>query len=235
MSTSVPHRATLFLLAALLSPSLLRAAAPGQGELEAVVARMEEAEKKVQALSFDFTQTTTIRLTGEKQKIRGAALFRRPDKFRVEHKSPQAQTVVSDGKTLWFYNPSRGQVFVDSWENWSASAGFPKGLMSFQWEVSGLRKRYAIELERKASGEPPAAVLKLTPLEGGPWPYVFRLWVNTETGLPFRTELESQSVAAVTEIVKTRMNPALAGDAFTFTPPAGAEVFGSPFGEKEKR
>src|SRR6185503_6126704 len=94
-------------------------------DLESTLAKMEQAEKTVQRLSFDFTQTAAIRVTGEEQKIRGTALFQRPDKFRVEHKAPQPQVVVSDGKTLWFYNPARSQVLVDSWENWSQSAGFP--------------------------------------------------------------------------------------------------------------
>ncbi len=212
---------------ALLAVSVAGWTAP-VSELEAFLSRMEKADKELQSLSFQFTQTAVLTVTGQKETIRGTALFRKPSKFRVEHKSPRPQTVVSDGEPLRFYNPAQNQVVTDRWDNWTRSAGFPQGLMPFGTDTAGLREKYEMVLEKKVrapGGE--GAVLKLSPRRPGPWPYTFRLWVDGTTGIPFRTELDSESVKTVTEIAKTRVNPDLADDLFVFEAPEGAEVLGT--------
>jgi chaperone LolA len=197
--------------------------------LEEVLAAMERAEKDVLTLQFDYAQTAEIRLTGETQTLRGKAYFRRPDRFRIEHVSPQSQVVVSDGKTLWFHNVARGQVLVDSWKNWADAAEFPKGLAPFQWDAASLRERYDVALEDRPAGETGSAVIvRLTPKETTAWPYTFRLWVDPASGLPERTELESSSVKAVTRLSRTRVNPDLPDSLFTLRIPEGTEVLGAP-------
>lgn len=194
------------------------------GDAQAVLDAMRRAEKDIHALRFSFRQSTLVRVTNDRQEIRGKAHFRRPNLFRVEHAAPRAQTVVSDGTTLWFYNPARNQVFSDSWENWSKAGNFPQGLMPFQTDVDALRKKYDIVYEGRSGG---LDSLKLSPREPGPWPYTFRLWVGAD-GLPVRTEMESQSVTATTEISELTANPELPEDVFRFAPPRGAEVLGAP-------
>ncbi|HRY29493.1 MAG TPA: outer membrane lipoprotein carrier protein LolA [Elusimicrobiota bacterium] len=220
----------LFLPSVLLASAVgLQAAAP---KTDDVLARMKKAESDILTLSFRFTQTADITLTGEKQKISGSAAFRKPDKFRIEHLSPQAQTVVSDGKTLWFYNPARNQVLVDSWANWTRSAGFPKGLLPYQTATDDLRERYDIVCEsevreKKRTG----AVLRLTPKESGPWTYTFRLWVDLDTGVPYRTELQTQGVNSVTDVTDVRVNPPLKESVFVFDVPKDAEILGGVPGQ----
>lgn len=193
-------------------------------QAQAVLDAMRRAEKDIQTLSFSFKQNTLVRVTNDKQEMRGKAYFQRPNLFRVEHTSPRSQTVVSDGKALWFYSPAQNQVFTDSWENWGKSGGFPQGLMPFQTDVDDLRERYEIVYEGQSKE---LDILKLSPREAGPWPYTFRFWVN-RAGLPVRTEMESQSVTATTEISQLKTNPKLSENMFRFTPPKGAEVLGAP-------
>lgn len=208
-----------------MAPFFIASSLSAADESQAVLDAMARAEKNIRTLSFSFKQNTHVRVTNDKQEIRGKAYFQRPNLFRVEHTSPRSQTVVSDGKTLWFHNPAANQVYSDSWENWSKSGGFPQGLMPFQTDVDDLRKRYDIVHEGKSKG---LDILKLTPREPGPWPYTFRFWVDRAEGLPVRTEMESQSVTATTEISQLKTNPALPEDLFRFTPPKGADVLGAP-------
>jgi outer membrane lipoprotein carrier protein len=200
------------------------AAGARSATLEEVMARLEQAEKQVKTLRFDFSQTTTLTHSRQTMANRGAASFQRPNRFRVEQSAPEAQTVVSDGKSLWFYLPARGQVIRDSMDNWSRSAGFPQGLTPFQMTVGAMKARYDWTLED--GGDTP--VLRLAPKEGGA-PYTLRLWVDMETGLARRTELSAESVTAVVEITRVKVNPALAPSAFRFVPPEGTDVLDMPF------
>jgi outer membrane lipoprotein carrier protein len=223
------NRTFRFVLSAV--PSLFAAASlcAAPAALDDVLKRMERAEKEVKTLSFRFTQTAHLLVTDEKQQIKGEAHFKRPDKFRVEHAVPRKQIVVSDGETLWLYNPAQEQVVVDSWKNWAESAGFPKGLTPFQMNPADMQKRYRFTLEDTVgSGKERRSVLRLEPIDPGPWPYKIRLWID-EAGLPARTELESQSVKTVTQISNVKINPPLKDALFVFAPPRGVDVLKPPF------
>jgi outer membrane lipoprotein carrier protein len=189
--------------------------------LDALLASLEKAESSFQTLRFSFTQTTRVQVTGEEQVLTGKAVFRKPNRFRVEHLSPRPLVAVSNGETLWVHNPARNQVMEDKWENWAASAGFPRGLTPFQESRSDLKAKYNLSLE-------PGNVLKCVPKDPGAWPYTLRLWVDPATGLPTKTELSSQSLRTVTDIRDLQVNPELPDETFSFKAPAGADVFHSP-------
>lgn len=190
---------------------------------------LRRAETRVQRLRFDYTQTTKITITHETVRARGTALFERPNRFRLEQKTPQPQTVVSDGETLWFYLPARGQVLRDGVDNWARSAGFPQGLSPFRLDSADLREKYDAALE---NDDPKTPVIRLTP-KAAAAPYRLRVWVDAATGLPVKTELASDSVSAVTEVknVKTDFTPGR--DAFRFSPPAGTDVIDLPLTPNE--
>jgi outer membrane lipoprotein carrier protein len=202
------------------APGLVRA---DPSDAAAVLSRMAEAEKAVVTLRCSFTQTTVIKMTGEKVVSNGKVQFRRPGGFRVEHLSPRPMTAVSDGKTMWVYNPARRQVLVDRWENGGASNGFPKGLGLLQEESSDLGKKYNAVLSTRTAT---ADVLVLTPRSGsGSKETAVRAWVDRASGLPLRTELEFPSIKTTTDVTDLEVNPALPDDAFTFKTPPGVDEF----------
>lgn len=192
------------------------------GALDKVLNRMEQADASLKTIQFKFRQSADIVLTGDRQKIQGSAAFKKPNKFRIEHKTPAEQTVVSNGQRLWFYNADRNQVFVDSWKNWSASAGFPEGLMTFQRSMSDLKREYKITLEEYKT--PDMAVIKLIPVKSDLWPYVFTLWVDMNTGMPVKTRLESKSVVSITELSDVKINSEIKDTQFNFKIPPEADI-----------
>lgn len=187
---------------------------------DALLDRLAAAEERAKTLRLSFTQTTEVKLTKETTAMSGTAAFRRPDKFRLEHKAPRALTAVSDGQKLWLYIPARNQVMVDTWENWSRSAGFPLGLSPFQRKAAEFRAKYDIALQGEDT-------LKLTSRDGGAWAHTLLVTIDA-AGIPVRTVLESQGVKSVTQVSAVEMNPALPDDFFTFTPPKGADVLNVP-------
>ena len=78
--------------------------------LEEVVARVQQRYEKTQAFTADFQQTSLLRSLNKEQKSTGKVYIRKPGKMRWEYETPEQQLIVSDGKTVWIYTPSLGQV-----------------------------------------------------------------------------------------------------------------------------
>ncbi len=192
--------------------------------LEEVVGRLERAEKEVQSLRFEFTQTTTLSIGGRAVESRGTAIFQRPNRFRVEQLAPEPQTFVSNGKQFWVYLPDRGQVLKDSMDNWSRFAGFPQGLTPFRMDVAEMKKKYKFSLEEENGGP----VLTLTPVDAGSYPYTLRLSVDLATGIAQQTALTSENLTAVVRVQNVKVNPSLEASLFRFQPPKGTEILEVP-------
>lgn len=76
-----------------------------------------ELQKRLELASqygADFDQTVRSNKGKEIQKGKGKFYVKRPNLFRLETKSPQENLIVSDGQTLWFYDPFVSQATA-SW------------------------------------------------------------------------------------------------------------------------
>lgn len=82
------------------------------------VSELQNRLSKAAAYSADFEQTVRSAKGKEIQKGQGKFFVKRPNLFRMETKSPQENLIVSDGKTLWFYDPFVAQVTA----NWVKDA-----------------------------------------------------------------------------------------------------------------
>jgi outer membrane lipoprotein carrier protein len=80
----------------------------------------------VRDLSADFSQTTQSAVLGsvpgEEIPTRGRVVFAKPGRMRWVYESPEPSLVVSDGETLWIYDPELKEVQV-----FSVDAGFLSG------------------------------------------------------------------------------------------------------------
>lgn len=82
---------------------------------------VSELQKRLEQASqygADFDQTVRSSKGKEVQKGKGKFYVKRPNLFRMDTKSPQENLIVSDGKTLWFYDPFVSQVTA----NWVSEA-----------------------------------------------------------------------------------------------------------------
>lgn len=92
----------------LLSASTLALADPKS------VAELQKRLEFAQQYGADFEQTVRSSKGKELQKGKGKFYVKRPNLFRLDTKSPQENLIVSDGQTLWFYDPFVSQVTA-SW------------------------------------------------------------------------------------------------------------------------
>lgn len=195
-------------------------ASPGRSmTAETVLAEMDRVETRIADLSFSFQQEVSVRLTGERQRLMGSALFKRPDRFAIRHTTPVADVAMSDGKTLWLYRPDANQVVVENLKSWLDGSKFPQGLLDFRAPVPGLRKNYDVTYLGEQRGR---HHLEFAPRNRTD--FHVRVWVSSDTWFPEVTELASDALTIRTEISDLRTNRELEDRDFLFRIPRGAQV-----------
>lgn len=85
-------------------------AASSQFALADATTELQSRLNQVNTLSADFSQTVTSAGGKNVQQGSGKLQIKRPNLFRMDTKSPQETQIISDGKTLWYYDPFVQQV-----------------------------------------------------------------------------------------------------------------------------
>jgi outer membrane lipoprotein carrier protein len=101
------------------APALLLAlltAAPAGGRLDvtAVVDKVQHRYDTATDFRARFTQTLSSAAMGRKTNSAGGVMFKKPGRMRWDYDKPERATYVSDGNTLWLYEPDDAQAFKQS-------------------------------------------------------------------------------------------------------------------------
>ncbi len=97
--------------AARSSPDADDAAAPESCPPPAQIAqRLQARYDSTKNFRADFRQETTIASVGQGEEAFGTVVFMKPGRMRWEFQTPQRQTIVADGTTLWIHQPDERQV-----------------------------------------------------------------------------------------------------------------------------
>ncbi len=190
--------------------------------LEDVVAGLEAKYGAITDLRAEFIQQAFNKSLGQTITAEGVVSLKKPGKMRWEYRTPTPQQIVSDGRSLWVYTPELNQVNVT--EAPRALAG-PAG--SFLAGLGRLREEFSIRFLNPAArvDEAGRPVLDLTPKV--PTPVLSRLIlsVDPEERLVRKAVLYDQFGNTVTmSFTRVAVNPGLADQLFTFTPPKGVAV-----------
>lgn len=174
--------------------------------------------QSTQSARGEFTQTVVDARGKSAAPTKGTLVFQRPGKFRWVYDKP-AQTIVGDGKRVWFFDQDLNQVSIRKLE--AAFASTPAALLAGRAEVEA-----AFTLV--AGGE----------TEG-------LIWVNAEpkqkdagiervrmgfAGAELRAMELADAFGNRTRIAFTKLerNARVSAADFTFVPPKGADVVGEP-------
>ena len=105
-----------------------------------------ESRYAVSGFSAFFLQASTIKAMEITDSASGKAFFKHPDKMRWEYETPDRQTIITNGNTLWIYRPEDNQVMVGK-----APCFFEDGKgFSFLSDMESVKKKFYILLEKKA-------------------------------------------------------------------------------------
>jgi len=189
---------------------------------EAAAGRVQARYERVRDLSADFVQTTrSVALGGggasDAQEVRGRVHFAKPGRMRWEYRSPEPSLVVSDGGTLWIYDPAAKEV-----EILSVGAGFLSGA-AIQFLLGEGKILETFRVTGKGCGGDPVTLV-LRPREPATYERL-ELAVDAASGEILETEvidLFGNRTRVVFEGMSTNQDPPTT--LFRLEPPEGVRV-----------
>ncbi|HTE13764.1 MAG TPA: outer membrane lipoprotein chaperone LolA [Burkholderiales bacterium] len=178
-----------------------------------------------EALKAFLTQTTTAKgrfaqmvLDKNMKKLQestGTMQFSRPGKFRWEYDKPYEQTIVGDGTRLWVYDKDLNQVTERKLDR--ALGASPAALLAGSNEID---KSYTLSNIGSQEG---LDWLEAVPKTKDTAFERIRLGFG-KAGLDAMELRDQFGQITVIKFANMERNSKLAPDAFTFTPPKGADV-----------
>ncbi|MSP85880.1 MAG: outer membrane lipoprotein chaperone LolA [Methylotenera sp.] len=181
------------------------------------IASLKKFYKETRTMRADFYQVVTDKKGQKIQEVYGQMQLQRPNQFRWDYHKPFEQQIISDGTSVWLYDPELAQVTVR--ELSKALGASPAALLAGE---DSLEKNFKlVTAYRKGNLE----------------------WVSTnpkdadsgfnKISLGFKGEYLQEmdmidSFGHQTKIVFSNLvhNPSLAPKAFLFKPPKGVDVVG---------
>jgi outer membrane lipoprotein carrier protein len=83
--------------------------APVRSDLKQVLSRLQRHYRDTNSFSAKFNEEIST-VGAPKRQRNGTVFFRKPGRMRWEFAAPEVQTIVSDGETLYSYDPELNQV-----------------------------------------------------------------------------------------------------------------------------
>ncbi|MGH8816927.1 MAG: outer membrane lipoprotein chaperone LolA [Achromobacter pestifer] len=190
-----------------LAPALVFAAS-AQEQLKAFVAT-------VTAATGSFSQYTVNNQGRTQPAQTGVFSFQRPGKFKWAVQKPYEQLVISDGRTVFQFDPDLAQVTerkVDAAIGTSPAAIlFGSGSLEQSFDVSALPAKDGVEWLR---AKPRTADAGFS-----------RVDIGMKNNLPVRVELlDSFGQTTRVDLSAIASNPQMSDKEFQFTPPKGVDV-----------
>lgn len=113
------------LAAAFLATSFLLAAQPARTQdAAAVINGIQKKYASINDLSSPFTQVTRIKDLDEEIASSGRVWFKKPGMMKWRYEEPWKDTIVSDGKKVWYFDSRENQVTEMEPESvWADSLG----------------------------------------------------------------------------------------------------------------
>ncbi|GJM15742.1 MAG: outer-membrane lipoprotein carrier protein [Thermodesulfobacteriota bacterium] len=81
-----------------------------EDNLNSVIDGIQKKYEQINNFQALFTQESEVKALNKTQLAQGEVWFKKPGKMRWNYNSPNKDQIVSDGKTLWFYDEEEEQV-----------------------------------------------------------------------------------------------------------------------------
>jgi outer membrane lipoprotein carrier protein len=210
----------------LLASVLISSVASAQSD--AVVTALDTYLANLKTLRAEFSQVVTDGHGAEVQRATGKFVIQRPGRFRWEltpqtaaGKSQASQLMVADGKNLWFYDPDLEQVSVKGAAN--ALTATPASLLAGDGKLGEFftvrddGSHDGLDWVRVTPNKPDADFREARFAFKRAGPELERMVLKDKLGQTVRLDFQ----------VSTR-NASVADAELKFSPPAGADVIGTP-------
>lgn len=187
-----------------------------EDDAAAVVSKLQSKYESIASIKADFTQEVSSKGMPA-MKSEGKVWLKKPGKMRWEYKKPAKDLIVSDGKTIWLYQPDLNQV-IERPASLSASAM----ATDFLSGIGNIEKEFDVKL---AALESSNHVLILTPKQEQASLKKLILEVGKENSIVEKTTITdhfgNQTAVTFTNI---KLNASMKNSLFKYTPPRGAAI-----------
>jgi chaperone LolA len=180
---------------------------------------LERVKKRYDAINdaeLKFTQHTRYEVSKLEQRSTGTLFMKKKNKYRVEFED---RIVVTDGATVWSYNPVQKQVLIDKFKI-DPNVVTPEKLLT-----AAPQDYYASLAGTEKIGTVQTRVLKLVPKDDNSAVRMMRLWVDEATWLIKKVELVDVGGKQTTYVVNDiKVNTGIPDSRFTYQIPDGVEA-----------
>ena len=179
------------------------------------VEKLKAFAAQTQSARASFSQTVRDKSGATVQSATGKLLFSRPGKFRWEYEKPYQQTIVGDGEKLWVYDKDLNQVTVKKLTG--ALGSSPAALLAGSNDIE---QYYNLDAKGMKNG---LDWLEAYPRDEESMFSKVRMGFkgNVLDTMELYDHLGQVTVIRFSQLER---NPKVAADAYTFSPPKGADL-----------
>ncbi len=183
-----------------------------------VLEMIQNQYKNTFDLEANFSQEYIGKVMRQPQKGEGKVYFRKRGMLRWDYQIPKQQ-LISDGQTLWFYQPEENQVVISDVSKMIKEFGFLTG-------EGDLRRDFKlIDMKEQSSKGEESFILELVPREAHPSLTKIVLTVDKRTYFVIQTDIfDGLGNVTRTRFSEIRTNVKLPNSLFQFVIPPGVEV-----------
>jgi outer membrane lipoprotein carrier protein len=202
------------------SETIAPAGAPVSKELKHVLDRLQRHYRDTRSFSAKFSEEIAT-VGAPKRKRQGTVSFRKPGRMRWEFQDPEKQTIVSDGETLYSYDPDLNQVVETPLKQALKSSS----ATSFLLGIGNLNRDFKAAFASPATPTGPIDLI-LDAKAGG---YIIAVGLDPKTyNLITLTLTDQLGDTTRIDFSDVHDNVELPDSIFAFKAPAGADVVTAP-------
>ncbi len=181
-----------------------------------LTARLQRRSEMIDDAVATFEQHVKFGYSSIEQTFEGTLTFRKPNRYRIES---DAQTIVTDGVTVWAYSAANKQVIIDRYKENQNSVSPEQFLLN-------LPSAYYVSLlgtEKSTTGL--QYLLKLVPKDDRSFIRSVKMWIDAGSSTIRKVLITDVNDTETTYTVKDlRLNTNVRDAEFMFTPPPGTDV-----------
>jgi outer membrane lipoprotein carrier protein len=210
----------------LLLLTVAPARAQNANELVGKIQRYYDATKDLHA---KFDQVLESTLGGRPKKASGDVWLKKPGKMRWDYEQPEddKKLMVTDGATLWVYEPDAQQALKQSMKSSTLPAQ-----VSFLIGGAKLADEFDVTVGAAPAGglgQPGDVVLKLVPKTGTAQYRYLLFAADPKTGAVHATQIiDQQGGTNKLSFSNVEQNKGVPDGKFSFTPPKGTKILSPP-------
>jgi outer membrane lipoprotein carrier protein len=188
---------------------------------QAVLSEMQSRYENTNDLEANFLQEYVGKVMKRPQKGEGKVYFKKKGMMRWDYKSPN-QMLISNGRTLWYYQPEENQVFVSDVAK-VLKERTPLAFLSGEGDLN--REFTIVNFNESGNQKQDSFVLELAPKDPNDVLSKLTLMVDKKSYYVTQADVfDGLGNVTRTRFIDIKTNVGLSSSFFNFTIPPGAEI-----------